>query len=338
MGLHASNTSFFPPTIIVSVASLAPLSPPDTGASRNSTPFSASWEETKIAVSGEFVLMSTTIKPLRADSITPSSCRRTCSTSGASVTMSITTAESPSHVAQESDVVIDMVTDAPDVEQVLLQEDGVIESARKGLIVVDMSTNSPETAILVSSQLAEKGVEFLDAPVSGGDKGAREATLTIMVGGKKEVFDACRPIFQVMGKEIVYMGLAGSGQATKLSNQVAVALHTLATCEALLLGSSYDLPTKDLLRVLTNGAASSWNLINLGPKVVARDFEPGFKAAHLHKDLKSVMRVAEAKHLALPGSAIVLQLFNAVMAEKYGEKGTQVVARILEKLAKREIA
>jgi len=247
-------------------------------------------------------------------------------------------AESPSHVAQESDVVIDMVTDAPDVEQVLLQEDGVIESARKGLIVVDMSTNSPETAILVSSQLAEKGVEFLDAPVSGGDKGAREATLTIMVGGKKEVFDACRPIFQVMGKEIVYMGSAGSGQATKLSNQVAVALHTLATCEALLLGSSYDLPTKDLLRVLTNGAASSWNLINLGPKVVARDFEPGFKAAHLHKDLKSVMRVAEAKHLALPGSAIVLQLFNAVMAEKYGEKGTQVVARILEKLAEREIA
>src|SRR5947208_2531917 len=179
-------------------------------------------------------------------------------------------AESPSRVAQESDVVIDMVTDAPDVEQVLLQEDGVIESARKGLIVVDMSTNSPETAILVSSQLAEKGVEFLDAPVSGGDKGAREATLTIMVGGKKEVFDACRPIFQVMGKEIVYMGSAGSGQATKLCNQVAVALHTLATCEALLLGSSYGLPTKDLLRVLTNGAASSWILINLGPRVVAR--------------------------------------------------------------------
>jgi len=230
-----------------------------------------------------------------------------------------------------------MVTDAPDVEEVLLGKNGVIESAREGATVIDMSTNSPETASHVAGELAKKGVEFLDAPVTGGDKGAREATLTIMVGGKREIFESVLPVLQCMGKEIVYMGPVGSGQATKLCNQAAVALHTLATCESLLLGSAYNLPTKELLKVLTSGAASSWNLINLGPRVVARDFEPGFKAAHLHKDLRAVMRVAEAKHLTLPGNAIVMQLFNAVMAEKYGEKGTQVIARILEKLADREI-
>jgi 3-hydroxyisobutyrate dehydrogenase len=246
-------------------------------------------------------------------------------------------AASPSDLAKESDVIIDMVTDTPDVEEVLLHKNGVIESARRGMIAIDMSTNSPETATVVSAELEKKGVEFLDAPVTGGDKGAREATLTIMVGGKKEVFDKILPIFQAMGKEIVYMGPVGSGQATKLCNQAAVALHTLATCEALLLGSSYNLSTKELLKVLTSGAASSWNLINLGPRVVARDFEPGFKAAHLHKDLRAIMRVAEAKHLTLPGNAAVMQLFNAVMAEKYGEKGTQVIAKVLERLANREI-
>ena len=144
-------------------------------------------------------------------------------------------AASPSALAKESDVIIDMVTDTPDVEEVLLRKNGVIESARRGMIVIDMSTNSPETATVVSAELEKKGVEFLDAPVTGGDKGAREATLTIMVGGKKEVFDKILPIFQAMGKEIVYMGPVGSGQATKLCNQAAVALHTLATCEALLL-------------------------------------------------------------------------------------------------------
>ncbi len=164
-------------------------------------------------------------------------------------------AASPSDLAKESDVIIDMVTDAPDVEEVLLRKNGVIESARRGMIAIDMSTNSPETATVVSSELEKKGVEFLDAPVTGGDKGAREATLTIMVGGKKEVFDKILPIFQAMGKEIVYMGPVGSGQAAKLCNQAAVALHTLATCEALLLGSSYNLPTKELLKVLTSGAA-----------------------------------------------------------------------------------
>lgn len=246
-------------------------------------------------------------------------------------------ASSPSEVAKHSDVVMDMVTDTPDVQDVLLGQNGVIEGAREGMIVIDMSTNSPDVSASTSSALSKKAVEFLDAPVTGGDKGAKEATLTIMVGGKKEVFEKCLPIFQCIGKEIVYMGETGSGQATKLCNQVAVSLHTLATCESLLLGTAAGLKLDAMLKVLTSGAASSWNLANLGPKILSRDFEPGFKAAHLHKDLKYVMRLAEKHKLSLLGTGVVHQLFNAALADDYGEKGTQVLARVLEKLSEREI-
>ena len=246
-------------------------------------------------------------------------------------------AASSKQVAENSDIVIDMVTDSPDVEQVLLGKEGVLAGASKGTIVIDMSTNSPELATSLSSKLGEKGVDFMDAPVTGGDKGAREGTLTIMIGGKREAFDRCRPVFECMGKEIVYMGRSGSGQATKLCNQVAVSLHTLATCESLLLGASTGLDLNDLLKVLTSGAASSWNLINLGPKIVKRDFEPGFKSAHLSKDLRYVIKLAESNRITLPGSAMVYQLFNSVMAGNEGEKGTQILARVLEKLASREI-
>jgi len=246
-------------------------------------------------------------------------------------------ADSPKEVAVKSDIILDIVTDAPDVEQILFGQGGVVEGARDGTIMIDMSTNSPAAARSFSMKLEEKGIEFLDAPVSGGDKGAKEGTLTIMVGGKREVLDKCLPVLQAMGKEIFYMGPAGSGQATKLCNQVAVALHNLATSESLLLGSAAGLELTNLLKVMTSGAASSWNLTNLGPKIATRDFEPGFKAAHLLKDLRNIMRLAEEENLMLPGAALVHQLYLAVMAKKEGEKGTQVLARVLERLAEREI-
>jgi len=246
-------------------------------------------------------------------------------------------AADPKELAGNTDIVIDMVTDAPDVEEVLFGENGAASGARSGTVFIDMSTNSPEIAHSVSQRLEKNGAEFLDAPVTGGDKGAREGTLTIMVGGKREVFERCRPVFEGMGKEIVYMGTSGSGQAMKLCNQTAVAIHTLATCESLLLGSSAGLNSKDVLRVLTSGAANSWNLTNLGPKVVARDYEPGFKAAHLLKDLRYVIQLSEKNRITLPGSSIVYQLFNAIMAENEGERGTQILAKVLEKLANREI-
>ena len=245
--------------------------------------------------------------------------------------------ENPKEVAKNSDTVMDMVTDARDVEQVIFGKDGVIEGAKTGTVIIDMSTNSPIFAQSFSSRLSGIGLEFLDAPVTGGDSGARDATLTIMVGGKKDVFKRCRPILEQLGKSIVYMGNAGSGQATKLCNQVAVSINTLATCEALMLGASTGLDLNNLLKVLTSGAAGSWNLSNLGPKIVRRDFEPGFKAAHLLKDLRYIVQLAETNRVSLPGSSIVHQLFNSVLAENGGEKGTQFLARVLEKLAAREI-
>jgi 3-hydroxyisobutyrate dehydrogenase len=251
--------------------------------------------------------------------------------------MGASVANSPKEVAIKSDIILDIVTDAPDVEQILFGTGGVVEGAHPGTIMVDMSTNSPAAARSFSVKLKERDIEFLDAPVSGGDKGAREGTLTIMAGGKREIFDKCLPVFQAMGKEIFYMGPAGSGQATKLCNQVAIALHNLATSESLLLGSAAGLELTNLLKVLTSGAASSWNLVNLGPEIVSRDFEPGFKAAHLLKDLKSIMRLAEEENLMLPGAALVHQLYLAVMANNEGEKGTQVLAHVLERLAEREI-
>lgn len=248
-----------------------------------------------------------------------------------------TAAPNPKAVAENCSVMIDMVTDAPDVEQIYFGENGAAGAARSGQVFIDMSTNSPEVARSVATRLSAKGAEFLDAPVTGGDKGAREGTLTIMVGGKQDVFERCKPVFEAMGKEIVYMGSSGCGQAMKLTNQTAVAIHTLATCESLLLGSAAGLNSKDVLRVLTSGAANSWNLTNLGPKVVARDYEPGFKAAHLLKDLRYVIQLSEKNKITLPGSSMVYQLFNAIMAEDEGEKGTQVLAKVLEKLAKRQI-
>ncbi len=254
------------------------------------------------------------------------------------VALQAKSADSPKEVAENSEIIIDMVTDGPDVQDVLLGPQGVIQGAQNGTIVIDMSTNSPDVAISTALELEKKGVEFLDAPVSGGDKGAREGTLSIMVGGKKEIFERSIPILEAMGKTITYMGKTGSGQAMKLCNQVAVSIHTMATSEALLFGTSLGLKAEEILKVLTSGAANSWNLQNLGPKIIARDFEPGFKAAHLYKDLKAVLRTAEKENLPLPGSTTAYELFGAVLAAKDGEKGTQVVARILEKLGERKIS
>jgi 3-hydroxyisobutyrate dehydrogenase len=254
------------------------------------------------------------------------------------VSVGAKTVGSPKEVALDSDIVIEIVTDIPDVEHVLLGSNGALEGASTGKVFIDMSTNSPDFATSLAGKLGEKGVEFLDAPVTGGDKGAREGTLTIMVGGKRHVFDQCKPVLECMGKEIVYMGTYGTGQAMKLCNQTAVSLNLLATCESLLLGSSAGLNTNDVLRVLSSGAASSWSLVNLGPKILKRDFEPGFKTAHLSKDLRYVIKLAEKNHLSLPGSALVYQLFNSVLAENEGEQGTQILIKVLEKLAARKVS
>jgi 3-hydroxyisobutyrate dehydrogenase len=242
-------------------------------------------------------------------------------------------AESPKEVAAESDVVITMVTDTPDVEQVILGPGGVIEAAREGLVVVDMSTISPKTTREMSSELAKRGVAMLDAPVSGGDKGAREATLTIMVGGPEAVFNDCLPILQAMGRKVSLMGGSGAGQLTKLANQILVVGNMIGVCECLVFAKKAGLDQKKVIDSLSAGAASSWSLVNLGPKAADGDFAPGFKVKLLQKDLKLLLSSANELGVALPGSSIGHQLYNALEASGRGEDGTQALISVFEELA-----
>ncbi len=244
---------------------------------------------------------------------------------------------SPREVAERVDVLITMVPDSPDVEKVLFGEGGVAESGKRGLIVVDMSTISPIKAREFAERLRERGIEMLDAPVSGGTIGAEQGTLTIMVGGRREVFEKVKPILSVLGKKITYMGGNGAGQSTKICNQVAIAGALLGVCESLLLAKASGLDPMKVIDVLSGGAASSWQLINLGPKIVERDFEPGFKASHFRKDLRIAREIGEELDLPLLGAGMVYELLKSLEAEGLGEKGTQALALVLEKLASRRI-
>ena len=241
--------------------------------------------------------------------------------------------ESPKDVAEKSDVVITIVSDSPDVEEVVLGPSGVIEGAKPGMILIDMSTISPTVTRKIAEKLVEKGVKMLDAPVSGGDIGAKQGTLSIMVGGPKEAFDECLPILEVLGKRITYMGSNGMGQSTKLCNQVICVLNIEAVCEGLMLGAKLGLDLEKLLNVVTAGAAGSWMLSNLGPKMIKRDFEPGFRISHQQKDLRLALTAAAEVNLPLPGTALVNQMFHSAEAEGLSAKGTQALIVAMEKLA-----
>jgi 3-hydroxyisobutyrate dehydrogenase len=241
-------------------------------------------------------------------------------------------AYSPKEVAEKSDVIISIVTDAPDVENILFSENGIVKSGKKGLIFIDMSTNSPEFAKRTAKRLSEYEIEFLDAPVTGGDKGAKEGTLTIMVGGKENIFRKVEPIFKVMGKNIIYVGETGSGQALKLCNQVVVSLDMVAVIESLLLARSLGIDDEKLFSVLSTGAGNSFTVQYYLPKIINGDFEPGFKSAHLKKDLKYALDTATSVSLPLPGTSLALQLYNAMVSLGMGEKGTQGLIKVYEKL------
>jgi 3-hydroxyisobutyrate dehydrogenase len=244
---------------------------------------------------------------------------------------------SPEDVARQSDVIITMVTDSQDVEKVALGHKGIIEGEHPGLVHIDMSTISPAVTRRIASRLAEKGIEMLDAPVSGGDTGAQAGTLSIMVGGKEETFQRCRPIFEVLGRTIVHCGPNGAGQTVKLCNQIVVALNNLAMCEALVFATKAGVDTRRMLEAVGAGAASSWALLNLAPRILARDFRPGFKVAHQQKDLRLALETAEEQAIPLPGTSLVHQLFAAVEAQGLGVEGTQALVKALEKLASAEV-
>lgn len=242
-------------------------------------------------------------------------------------------APSPKALAERSDVVITMVTDADAVKGVVLGKGGVVEGARQGLVLIDMSTISPSATRSVSAALAAKGARMLDAPVSGGDTGAREGTLTIMVGGDPEVFNDCLPVLRAMGSKVVHMGGTGAGQLTKLANQILVACNMIGVCECLNFAKRSGLDVGKLIDSLSAGAASSWALVNLGPKIAKRDFAPGFKVKLLQKDLRYVLASADEVDAALPATALVHQLYRQLEEKGLGEEGTQALLTAVEQLS-----
>ncbi len=236
----------------------------------------------------------------------------------------------PADAASGADAVFIMVPDTPDVEAAVAKIEPTLKA---GQLVIDMSTIAPASERASAARLAAKKVDYLDAPVSGGESGAIEGTLTIMVGGEKAAFDRARPLFEHLGRQITHMGPAGAGQMTKLCNQVAVAVTLEAAAEALKLASGGGLDPDRVLEAIGAGAASSWQLKNLGPKIIARDWRPGFFIKLIRKDLRLVIEAAREAGLELPGLMMMASMFNTAAALGHDLDGTQALAAALDSLA-----
>jgi 3-hydroxyisobutyrate dehydrogenase len=249
------------------------------------------------------------------------------------VALGAVAADTPKDVAAKSDITITMVSDTPDVEQVILGEHGIIHGAKPGSLVIDMSTISPSVTKEISARLAKKGVEMLDAPVSGGEKGAVEGTLTIMVGGPESAVERAMPVFMAMGKNVTHMGESGTGQMTKLCNQIGCALTILSFSEAFVMAAAAGLDLDKVIKAISGGAAGSWSMSNYGPKVLKGDFSPGFMAKLHMKDLKLVMNAAREMHIALPGTAVAEQLLQVSEKIDDGRLGNLSMIIPLEKMA-----
>ena len=246
-------------------------------------------------------------------------------------------AKSPREVAEQSDIVIDIVTDSKDVEEVLLGPNGVIHGVKPGTIVIDMSTISPIRTREMATRFKEKGIKMLDAPVSGGDIGARNGTLSIMVGGDKDAFEEAVPVFQAMGKTITHIGGNGDGQICKAVNQILVGMNMLGVAEALVFAKKAGVDPKKVHAAVAPGAAGSWQLTNNGAKLLVGDHEPGFKVKDYLKDLRIIMETSDSVKMPLMGTAVVQQMFKNLDAEGMRDKGTQVVVTAVEKLAKEKL-
>ena len=231
-------------------------------------------------------------------------------------------AASPREVAAESDVIISIVGFPSDVRQVLLGEDGALAGCKSGNVIVDMTTSEPSLAVEIAEQAKNRGVVSIDAPVSGGDVGARNATLSIMIGGDADTVTVLEPIWKTMGAKWIRQGGPGAGQHTKMVNQVLIATGMIGVCEALLYGYKAGLDLEKVLESVASGAAGSWSLTNYGPRIIAGNFDPGFFVEHFIKDMGIALAEARRMGLSMPGLALGDQLYQAVAAQGYGRKGT----------------
>jgi 3-hydroxyisobutyrate dehydrogenase len=242
-------------------------------------------------------------------------------------------AHSPKAVAEASDIVFTIVGYPADVREVYLGADGLLSEARAGAIFVDMTTSQPKLAAEIAAYARNKGAIAIDAPVSGGDVGARNGTLSIMIGGEKDAVDAVMPLFEAMGQNIVHQGGPGSGQHTKMCNQIVIAGTMVGVCESLLYGARAGLDLERMLASITKGAAGCWTLDNLAPRVLKRNFEPGFFVEHFIKDMGIALDEAKRLGLALPGLALVHELYVAAKAQGHGRLGTHALMLALEQMA-----
>ena len=242
-------------------------------------------------------------------------------------------ADSPAEVAAASDVTFSIVGYPDDVRQVFLGDGGVLAGAAPGAVVVDMTTSQPSLAMEIAAAAAERGVGAVDAPVSGGEVGARNATLSIMIGGVDEHVRQVWPLFEIMGKTLVHMGGPGAGQHTKMVNQILIASGMVALCEALLYAREAGLDLETVLESVSGGAAGSWSLSNYGPRMLAGDFEPGFFVDHFVKDMGIALAEAERMQLAVPGLALAHQLYGSLQARGGGRRGTQALLLALARLS-----
>jgi 3-hydroxyisobutyrate dehydrogenase len=241
-------------------------------------------------------------------------------------------AASPAEVAAVSDVIFTIVGFPEDVESVILGPDGVLGAAKSGSIIVDMTTSRPSLAEKIAAEAAARGVASIDAPVSGGDTGARNAALSIMIGGDADAVAQVDPLFQLMGKTIVHQGGPGRGQHTKMVNQTIIASGMIAVCEGMLYATKAGLDLPTVLQSVSSGAAGSWSLSNLAPRMIDGDFDPGFFVEHFIKDMRIALEEAAAMNLALPGLALAHQLYQAVVAQGHAKDGTQALMLALAQM------
>jgi 3-hydroxyisobutyrate dehydrogenase len=246
-------------------------------------------------------------------------------------------AGSPADVAAQSDITITCVSDTPDVEAVILGEAGVIQGAKSGALVIDMSTISPQTTQEIATRLQEKGIFMLDAPVSGGSEGAAKGTLAIMVGGGADQIERAMPYFQAMGKTITHVGGHGAGQMVKLFNQILVVINCLAVSEALLFAQAGGLDLQKTIDAVSQGAAGSWMLSNRGPQAAKRDWRPGFTIDLQQKDVRLILEAADQLGVPALGTNLIFNLYRTLQARGLGHEGNHALVKALENLAGIEV-
>ncbi len=289
--------------------------------------------QTKIGWIGTGVMGSSMVKHLMAAGFSAIVFSRTKAKSQALIDQGANWADSPKAVAEQSDVVFSIVGFPSDVRDVMLGADGALAGSKAGNVLVDMTTSEPSLAVEIADAAKLKGVFSVDAPVSGGDIGAKNATLSIMIGGDNAVVEALNPCWLAMGKTVIHQGGPGAGQHTKMVNQTLIAANMVGVCEALLYAykAGLDLPT--VMQSVSPGAAGSWSLSNLGPRMMANNFDPGFFVEHFIKDMGIALSEARRMKLSLPGLALANQLYIALHAQGHGRDGTHALLLALGRMS-----